>query len=47
MKPLAELVRITRWSALRGPKKKKGDTVKMESNDIVNIFKDREDPEIM
>jgi len=31
--------------ATRGPKKKKGDTeVVSESNDIINIFKDRTDP---
>ena len=34
--------------AVRGPKKKKGGDVKVvaESSDIVNIFKEREDPEI-
>ena len=34
--------------AVRGPKKKKGGDVKQqaESTDIVNIFKERQDPEI-
>jgi hypothetical protein len=32
---------------VRGPKKKKGDTeAKVESTDIINIFKDRTDPVI-
>lgn len=32
---------------VRGPKKKKGESVaKIESTDIVNIFKEREDPQI-
>lgn len=31
--------------AIRGPKKKKEAELKIESNDIVNIFKNREDPE--
>ena len=32
--------------AVRGPKKKKGEVeTKIESTDIVNIFKDRTDPE--
>jgi hypothetical protein len=31
---------------VRGPKKKKDSEVRIESTDIVNIFKDRADPEI-
>ena len=34
--------------AVRGPKKKKGEAeMKIESTDIVNIFKEKSDPEIM
>jgi len=39
---------LSAWSAVRGPKKKKGPAKSEapESSDIVNIFKDRPDPEI-
>ena len=45
----SSLSSITPWSqAVRGPKKKKGPAKSEapESSDIVNIFKDRPDPEI-
>ncbi len=39
---------LSAWSQVRGPKKKKGPSKSEapESSDIVNIFKDRPDPEI-
>jgi hypothetical protein len=39
---------LSAWSAVRGPKKKKGPAKSEapESSDIVNIFKDRPEPEI-
>ena len=39
---------ISAWSQVRGPKKKKGPSKSEapESSDIVNIFKDRPDPQI-
>lgn len=35
----------TQQALARGPKKKGQAEIKIESTDIINIFKDREDPE--